>query len=231
VCAAFSRAIGCDELGGQDGVGRTRFSCERDLRLRDGAASDAADLTTSPVPRARRQGDDAREVDAVVAKWRAERERHEEVAQLAVDPALRSKRRLHKRPASHAFLSRLELVENDAFAPVLFVVQRPPKSKPGFEDTVVQKHGPWARLAVETFEAEFKDVLPPRREGCALLPVIFLASWGDFVNYCQTVASGAFTGAAHYNTELGTVVVYAELMGGQRDGRSSGAALYGLITG
>jgi hypothetical protein len=237
LCAAFIALASTttESARGQDAkpAEMTRFSCERELSGFETAQfSDAADLYDFAEYRALDGKEMTREeVDAVVAKWRAERERvTKEVAQLAVDPALRSKRRLHKRLASHTFLSRLELVENDAFAPVLFAVQRPPKSKPGFEDTVVQKHGPWARLAVETFEAEFKDVLPPRREGCALLPVIVLASWGDFVNYCQTVASGAFTGAAHFNTELGAVVVYAELMGGQRDEAvERRGALYGLI--
>jgi hypothetical protein len=212
---------------------KTRFSAERELvGFETAQFSDAADLYDFAEYRALDgQPMTREEIDAVVAKWKAERERvQKEVAQLKVDPALRAKRRLHKRLANQPYLSRLEFVENDSFAPILFVVQRIPKAKPGFEDTVVKQQGPWLKKAFDVFEAEFKDVLPPLREGCALLPVVVLSSWGDFSNYCQTAAGGAFSGGSHYSADVGAVVCYAELMGGERDiVTERRGALYGLV--
>src|SRR5262249_34838935 len=122
----------------------TRFSAERELvGFETAQFSDAADLYDFAEYRALDGKEMTRdELDAVVAKWKAARERvQKELTQLRVDPPLRSKRRLHKPLANPPFLPRLELVENDSFAPVLFVVERPPKAKPGFEDTLVRTHG------------------------------------------------------------------------------------------
>jgi hypothetical protein len=212
---------------------KVRFSVEHDLAGFEAAQfSDYADLYALADYKEQDGKELTREeFDALAAKWKAERARvAQQIEQLKTDPALRSTRRLHKKLANHPFLSRLELVENLSFAPVLIVVQRPPKAKPGFDAAVAQLHGPWLKRAVDLFEEDWKEVLPPRREGCALLPVLFLQSYGDFVNYCKTASGGAYNGSAHYSTDLQAVVCYSEQMGGTRDEAvERRAALYALV--
>ena len=214
-------------------AGKLRFSVEHDLAGFEAAQfSDYADLYALADYKELDGKELTREeFDALAAKWKEERTRVAQlIVQLKTDPALRSTRRLHKKLANHPYLSRLELAENLSFAPVLIVVQRPPKAKPGFDTAVAQLHGPWLKRAVDLFEEDWKEVLPPRREGCALLPVILLQSYGDFVNYCKTASGGAFNGSAHYNTDLQAVVCYSEQMGGTRDEAvERRAALYALI--
>ncbi len=142
--------------------------------------------------------------DAAIQKlreqWAREKARGDvEAARLRADPALLQMHVLRRGIREHKYLSKIVLEERAEYAPCPVFIQKPVSANERYVADTAATYSAWLKKSLELFDARYvKPLALERRKELPLLPVVILASTGDFRNYSnQPTRDAAFDDKLH----------------------------------
>jgi hypothetical protein len=152
--------------------------------------------------------------DAAIQKlreqWTEEKARGDaEAARLRADPALLQMHVLRRELRAHKYLAKIELEERTEFARCPLFIQKAAKSDESYVARTSATYSAWLKKLVELFDARYAKPLALKWSNeDPLLPVVILASTGDFRNYANHPSRDAL-----YDSERNVVIGHGDAFG------------------
>ncbi len=135
-----------------------------------------------------------------------------EAARLRADPALLQMHVVRRGVRADEYLSKIVLEERADFAPCPLFIQKPAGAAEDYVAKTSASYSAWLQKLAGRFDALYaKPLALERRKAVPLVPVVILASTGDFRNY-----SGQSQRDAIFDDELGAVVGHGDAFGVDR---------------
>jgi hypothetical protein len=122
-----------------------------------------------------------------------------EATRLRADPALLQMHVLRRGIREHKYLSKIVLEERAEYAPCPLFIQKPVNANERYVAETAATYSAWLAKSIELFDARYaKPLALERRKELPLLPVVILASTGDFRNFSnQPTRDALFDGELH----------------------------------
>lgn len=157
------------------------------------------------------------ELEELRASWARERERvAAEIARLEADPVQKALHNARHRVNKNAFFRDVDKQWVDEHAPFHFVIQRPPKDRPGYYEGLAADYAPWAKALHRLFLAEYVEPLGlSMRPDYRVFLVALLGTEGAYDDYAKRNQAYNPAGTrAHYDPNLRLSVTYEPWAGG-----------------
>lgn len=128
---------------------------------------------------------------------------------------------------NHPFFQKVDFSRNDAYPPLVFYLQKPPKDDREYVPRVVRGHVPFLLELLRVWEREYAQPLGlQRRDDMPVFGISVLSTAGFYTEYGRTVGDPSLDlSRAHYNHQWRLAVTYHDWFAQQDPSREERHAL------